>query len=151
MLGYMNMNPSLVMTVFGIFSLLVFFRGLREVANKDRAFSNTRLLFWMGIFVWGDAVIIGLFWSLVSLTCILLDDWILFALIGSVFWIVRSLGETIYWIHQQYAPMIRNHPKDMVGFHLFKNDSIWFVYQIAWQCIMVVSIVMTIYLADKWL
>ncbi len=140
-----------MMTIFGLFSLAVFALGIFQVKVKNRTFSNTRFLFWMGIFVWGDAVIIGLFWSLVSLVSIMLDDWILFCLIVSVFWVVRSLGETIYWLNQQYAPIIRNHPKDMVGYSLFKDDSIWFIYQIAWQCIMVVSIVTTIFLVDMWL
>lgn len=147
----MIINPSALMAMFGVFSFLVCVRGLNEVTKKGRTFSNTRLLFWMGIFVWGDAVIIGLFWTLVSFVCILLNDSLLFALIVSVFWVVRSHGETIYWLNQQYAPMVRNHPKDMVGFHLFKDDSIWFIYQIAWQSIMVVSIIMTIFLVDKWL
>jgi len=49
------------------------------------------------MFVWGDAVIFGLFWTVALIVAWVLKDWYLFLLIVSVFWVVRSLGETIYF------------------------------------------------------
>ncbi|MDD3999184.1 MAG: hypothetical protein PHR98_03755 [Candidatus Shapirobacteria bacterium] len=119
--------------------------------KKNNPFGKSLIFFWLGIFVWGDAVVIGLFWFLISLICFLLKDWILFLLIISTFWIVRSLGEIIYWINQQFSPIIRNPPETLFGYKLFKNDSIWFIYQVFWQCAMVVSIIFSILLTRVWI
>jgi len=141
----MNNIQQMVVLAFGLISLLVAIRGGYEIRKKNNPFGEPFILFWLGIFVWGDAVILGFFWVLVSLVCFLLKDWILFWLIISVFWVVRSLGEILYWINQQFSPIIRNPPKNLLGFRFFKNDSIWFIYQIFWQCVLVVSIVTTIH------
>jgi len=140
-----------VILTYGFISFLVFLKGLFESIRKKNSFGETPFLFWIGIFVWGDGVIYGLFWFLSSLVCYLLKDWVLFLLIISVFWVVRSLGETIYWLNQQFSTINRNSPEKLRGYQFFKNDSIWFVYQIFWQCITVVSIITTIYLATSWL
>ncbi|MBP6989377.1 hypothetical protein KBB48_01215 [Candidatus Shapirobacteria bacterium] len=143
----MNDIQQIVMLVFGLISLLVAIKGGYEIGRKNNPFGEPFVLFWLGIFVWGDALVLGSFWVLVSLICFLLRDWILFWLIISVFWVVRSLGEILYWINQQFSPIIRNPPKNLLGFRFFKNDSIWFIYQIFWQCVLVVSIVTTIHVA----
>lgn len=146
----MDIIQSWTIVLYGTVSFLACLQGLYEVNKNKNSFGNTRLLFWLGIFVYGDAVVIGLFWSLASLVSVLLHDWILFWLFVAVFWVVRSLGETIYWLNQQYSPVIRNQPKDLVGYSLFKDESIWFVYQIVWQCITVIAVIMTIYLVRIW-
>ena len=104
----------------------------------------TFTLFIFGIFVWGDATVFGIFWFLASITTLLLNDWILFLLVFSVFWVVRSLGETIYWFNQQFSKVIQWPPEKLPFFKFFHNDSIWFVYQIVNQCITVVSIIVSI-------
>jgi len=146
----MNSLQFSIMVVYGSISLFAFIMGFYEVLKKHNPFGQPFILFWLGIFVWGDAVILGFFWCLVSLICFLLKDWILFLLIVSVFWVVRSLGEILYWINQQFSPIIRNPPKNLLDYHWFKNDSIWFVYQVIWQCLLVISIIITIYLANLW-
>lgn len=146
----MNTLQFSIIVVYGSISLLAFIRGFYEVFKKNNPFGQPFILFWLGIFAWGDAVILGFFWCLVSLICFLLKDWILFLLIVSVFWVVRSLGEILYWINQQFSPIIRNPPKNLLGYYWFKNDSIWFVYQVIWQCLLVISIITTIYLANLW-
>jgi len=105
----------------------------------------------LGGFVWGDVVVFGLFWFLVSIAVLYLQDWILFLLIVSLFWLVRSLGETIYWLNQQFTPRSNNHPKQYLATKIFKNDSVWFAHQIFWQCVTVVTIITSIYLAKLWL
>lgn len=147
----MNNLQTSAVAIYGIISFIVFIKGFFESANKKNPFGETPFLFWAGIFVWGDAVIFGLFWFLSSFICYLLKDWILFLLTISVFWVVRSLGETIYWFNQQFSTLNRNPPEKLRGYKFFKNDSIWFIYQIFWQCITVVSIITTIYLASSWL
>ena len=134
----------------GILSLLIFLKGIHETYVKKNPYGLTRpLLFW-GIFVWGDAVIFGIFWTLVSVAVLILKDWILFLLIISVFWVVRSFGEAIYWLNQQFSTINRNPPEKLMFYKLFKNDSVWFIYQIFWQSITVVSLIFTIYFAKIW-
>lgn len=140
-----------IIVIYGALSFIFFIKGLYESVKKKNSFGETAFLSWLGIFVWGDAVIIGLFWFLSSLVCLLVKDWILFLLILSVFWVVRSMGETSYWFNQQFSTINRNPPERLRGYRLFKNDSIWFIYQIYWQCVTVVSIIATIYFANLWL
>ena len=139
-----------ILIVYGLLSSFVFVKGLYESTRKNNAYGEIPELFWMGIFVWGDAVVFGLFWFLSSTIACLLNDWLLFLLTVSVFWVVRSLGETFYWFNQQFSKIDRNPPNHMRGYKFFKNDSIWFVYQIIWQCITVVAIITTIYLGSLW-
>jgi len=146
-----NTTQTVIVFIFGIFSFLIAIKGLYQSTAKNNPFGQYFPLFFLGIFVWGDAVILGLFWSLISLTSVLLKDWILFLLILSLFWVVRSLGEIIYWLNQQFSPIIRNPPKNLMGYKFFRNDSIWFIYQVFWQCVMVVSLITTIYLSNLWL
>lgn len=145
------MREEQVITLFalGIVSFAVFIIGLAE-SKKGNAYGETKLLFPLGVFVWGDAVVFGLFWIVASFASYFLDDWILFLLIISVFWLVRSLGETIYWFNQQFSGKVRNKPEDLFFHSIFKNDSIWFVYQIIWQCVTVASIIATIYFTRLW-
>ncbi len=147
----MEIWQKILILTWGILSLLFFIKGFIESKEKKNSFSKTPLLSVFGIFVWGDAVIFGLFWIFSSITIILLNDWLLFPLILSVFWFVRSLGETIYWLNQQFSPIKRNPPENLLGYRYFKNDSIWFIYQTIWQCITIISIISTIYFVKIWL
>jgi hypothetical protein len=142
---------KILVAFYGFFSLAVFAKGLYESSKKRNTYGETPALAWMGIFVWADAVIFGFFWFLVSLISLIANDWILFWFIGSVFWVVRSFGETIYWFNQQFSTVNRRPPEILRGYKFFKDDSIWFVYQIIWQCISVFSIIAMIYLTRLWL
>jgi len=134
--------------IFCLVNLLVFFKGFYESKFKRNAYGLTRPLVFLGIFVWGDAVVFGLFWFFSSIITLFLSDWYLFLLIISVFWLVRSLGETIYWFNQQFSTIKRNPPEKLPGYSFFHNDSLWFVYQIVWQVVTVVSIIFSIYFSS---
>ena len=142
---------KMIIVIWGVSSFILFVKGLKESKDNKNAYGLTPSLFPWGIFVWGDAVVFGIFWFLTSLISIILKDWILFLLIICVFWVVRSLGETIYWFNQQYSNINRNQPEKYWFYKYFHNDSIWFIHQIAWQCVSVISIIFTIYLSSLWL
>lgn len=118
---------------------------------KKQAFTEVPLLAPLGGFVWGDFLIFSPFWMLVSLISYLTQGWELFLFIFSVFWVVRSLGESIYWFNQQFSMICRNKPEDLRGYRFVKNDSIWYIYQIFWQCITVFSVVAALYTGHLWL
>ncbi len=147
----MQFWQELTILGYAVFSFLVFVKGVYESAKKKNAYGATVPLYWMGVFVWGDAVIFGLFWALASLTCLLLGDWILFLLLWSVFWLVRSFGETIYWFAQQFSTIEREPPESLPFYAVFRNQSVWFGMQIFHQAITVTTIITTIYLAALWL
>ena len=136
---------------FAFFNLIVFFKALHECKVKKNAFGLTPPLTLIGAFVWADAVVFGLFWTLISLVSWWLDDWLLFLLIVSLFWVVRSVGETIYWFNPQFSTIDRNPPEKHLFYFIFQNDSVWFVHQIIWQSITVISLVASLYFGWAWL
>lgn len=142
---------KLFLLLYSLLSLAVFAKGFYECKFRKNAFGLTPYLFFFGIFVWGDVVVFGLFWTGVSLTSLILNDWILFLLVISVFWVVRSLGETIYWFNQQFTGLNKNPANKLPLYSIFENDSVWFIYQIFWQCVTVVSIIFSIYFTKLWL
>lgn len=153
----MNIYSQSFLITYGVFNFLIFLWGLYQCRIKANSYGVTWPLFPIGIFVWGDAVIFGLFWTGASLISLILNDWILFLLIVSVFWLVRSVGETIYWFNQQFTTVNRYPPEQLMGHQIFRgklleeHDAIWFVNQIGMQCITVITIITTIYLTHLWL
>ena len=141
---------SVFLIFFTIYALSAFIFGLKQ-CRQQKAYTLTPFLNPLGAFVWGDAVVFGLFWFLSSLVLLLLQDWLLFWLIFSVFWLVRSLGEMIYWFNQQFSTLNRNPAEKLWLYKYFKNDSIWFVYQIFWQCVLVFFVIVSAKLFSLWL
>lgn len=142
----MELWQKILISTYAGFSLIIFFISIYESVKKKNNYRLTPLLFFMGIFVCGDGIIFGFFWFLVSLISLKINSWIFFLLIISVFWLVRSWGESTYWIQQQFSTINRNPPEKLFGYRFFKNNSIWFIYQTLWQVITIVSILVTIYL-----
>lgn len=136
--------------IFGILSLAVFFIGLQKTIRQNQSFQTTPYLLWMGIFVWADAIVIAPFWIVSSLASFIFEDWILFCLLASLFWVVRALGETVYWIQEQFAATHRNEPKSLAGEKMFRGELIWVIYQLIWQCICVAAVLCSIYFGYLW-
>lgn len=146
----MSNEQVISLSIFGLINLIIFIKSWRQVVNKHNPFGLTRWLSWLGIFVWADALVIAPFWVLAVLVSTIVHDWILFFLIASIFWSVRSLGEMVYWLNEQFAAKKRNPPQTLMGYSLIKSEAIWFVYQVFWQCVLVFSIVSAIYFARIW-
>ncbi len=126
-------------------------KGFYESKVKKNAYGKTPLLAPIGAIVWADTAIFGLFWTVVSVVIIILNDWILFWLTFSIFFVVRSFGETIYWLNQQFSKVNRNPIQKFWVTKIFHDDSVWFVYQIYWQCVTVVSLIASLYFGKLWL
>jgi len=147
----MSMWQQIVVTLYAIVSLISFTQAFFEIKIKKNPFGITKHLTLLGIFVWGDAIVLGPFWFGVSTLILFLQDWNLFLLIVSLFWVVRSLGEVIYWIAEQFADKHRNPPATLLFYPLLKTDAIWFMYQLFWQCVLVISLIASLYFARAWL
>ena len=140
-----------ILVLFLFYSILGFVKGLHESKDRKNAYGSSTVFNLLGAFVWADAVVFGIFWVVVVSFCLYLNDWLLFLLVYSVFWMVRSVGEVIYWFNQQHSTVIRKKPEDLWFFKYFHNDSVWFVYQIYWQCFLVITIILSVYLFNLWL
>ncbi len=136
---------------WGIASFFVWIKAIQESGKKKNPYGLTPQLLPMAIFAWADGTVISIFWIVAAGLSLITNNWWLFGLMFCLFWVVRSLGETIYWFCQQFSTIERNPPKTLKGYKFFKNDAIWFVYQVAWQCVTVLAIVGSLYFAKMWL
>lgn len=137
---------NILVFLFGLYSLSGFLLGLKHRKNPLSLCNTFNPI---GAFVWVDAVVFGLFFSLVSLFCLVFSQWMLFLLITSVFWTVRSIGEQIYWFHEQFASKHRNSPHTLWPYRWFKGEEVWIVMQIFWQCVAVVGIIASVLLFGR--
>lgn len=142
----MNILQTIIVAVFGVFAFSGFLFGVKNCVKKKNPYGLTKLYNLIGAFVWVDAVIFGLFWTIVCSTILFLSNWLLFLLFLSAFWLVRSIGETIYWIGEQFSSKDRNPPRTLWHSKIFPGDSSWVASQIFWQCISVVTAIISIYL-----
>lgn len=138
--------------IFGLLSFITFVVALRKSQVKSSILSRPyRVCEMYGSFVWADHVIFGPFWFAVSIITYLINDIVLFLLVYSAFWLVRSIGEMIYWFMQQFHPRVGNEPGKFWVHRHVPGEAVWFIHQIFWQCVTVVSLILTIYLAHLWL
>lgn len=136
--------------IFIGFNAVVFIKAWKECKTKN-AYGATWMLYPLGMFVWGDALIFSVFWIGISLVCLLFSKVYLFLLGISLFWAIRSFGETIYWFNQQFSTIQREDPQKVKFYSFFQNDSVWFIHQIAHQCITVIALLSSIYFASVWI
>jgi hypothetical protein len=137
---------TITVSLFGLFSFVGFLLGIKNSSTRKNPYGFARLFNIIGAFVWADTVVFGLFWVIICSIVLLFANWFLFLLTLSVFWLVRSIGETFYWFNQQFSQRNRNPFKENLLAKIFPGDSSWVAMQIFWQCAAVASGVTTIYL-----
>jgi hypothetical protein len=149
----MEVWQKILIIGWGVLGLIGSIEGYIRCRYKRNNLSYDGIFFIYGAFVWADIVIFGIFWAAVSVFIILTNDWILFPLTLSIFWLVRSVGETIYWFNQQFSTVIRCSFKDDHWLiKIFGNNyTVWFVFQICMQCITVISLILSIHFVKLWL
>lgn len=145
------MHNLFLIAVF-LFSILSSAKAYLACKNKSTILSKP----WkacepFGSFVWADHIIIGPFWVLASFLCFVLQDFTLFLLIVSVFWLIRSGGETLYWFLQQFHPRAGNEPEQFWINKHAPGEAVWFLHQIFWQCISVIALISTLITAVRWI
>lgn len=134
-----------LMSLFAVISVAILITSKKQL-NKNNPGGLTHWLLPFGIFVWGDGIILASFWILVSLLVLWFQDWLLFALIYVLFWMVRSLGEIFYWFLQQFSSIIKDPPKNLWLSRFMPGESVWYGYQLIWQCVFVISSICFVYL-----
>jgi hypothetical protein len=147
----MNLIQQVVLLLFFSYSFLGFLIGFYKTKFKKNPFGLSLAFNLLGAFVWGDLVVFGVFWMLAAAAAFLLKDFLLFLLTFSSFWFIRSLGETIYWLLEQFSKKTLNKPETLWTSKIFTGSSCWFAMQIFWQCTAVIFLILSIYLIKLWL
>lgn len=105
---FQSFSPYLSISLL-VASISVFFLSILKVRDSH-FFSDTPGLLPFGMYVWGDALVIGFFWIILTSAAVLKVSafWILLTAI--IFLSIRSLIEIFYWLHQQFQPKPFNPP-----------------------------------------
>lgn len=136
---------TLVLLGFLFYAFLGLSTGWYHTRNKNY-FGLTPWFILLGSFVWTDTVILGAFWTITNIALLLYNHQLISLLVYSLFWTVRSSGEIVYWIHEQFAHTKRNPPHTLFLYKFFPNESVWIAMQLVWQCVLVASLVVDILL-----
>lgn len=132
--------------LFGIGALVACILGVRQTYSLKNPYGLTPLLLPYGAFVWGDAVLFGLFWTGICAVSYFSANTRFFLVASSIFWMVRSAGEVVYWLLQQFATTKRDLPETLTGHSLFPGESIWFAYQVGWQIAFIIATCLLLHL-----
>ena len=144
----MNTFTNIFLAAFFFFFATAFLLGVKR---KNNPFGLAKWFLPLGVFVWIDSVVFGLFFAITSLLCLFFQQWILFLLIVSVFWTIRAIGEQVYWFLEQFAHTHRNAPHTLWPTRWFKGEETWIVMQTTWQCVTVIGVISSVWLFFKFL
>lgn len=133
------------LVVFCVYACFGFFFGLKNSKFRKNPYGLTPLFYPLGAFVWADCIVFGIFFALIALISLFLQNWFLFLLFYSLFWTVRSIGEQMYWFLEQFASLHRNPENTLKITKIFPRNSSWIAMQIFWQCVSVISIIATVW------
>ncbi len=131
------------------FFLFIWLKCIWVGVHSKQMFKPTPALFPLGIYVYGDGIIVGAWWSLLTLLTLAIGSWDWWALGACCFWLIRAGGEVIYWLIEQFAATHRNNPRDLWGYRWVKDESIWFIYQLINQCFMIFALLGIFYFVKR--
>ncbi len=101
-----------------------------------------------GSFIWGDLFIFSLLWFVLCIMLLKAKNPRYFWIALCSFWLIRGVGETLYWFVQQFSPdhqpWINYYPRIFFLDHL-KPEEIWVFHQVIWQAITILSLFGLIY------
>lgn len=136
------------MTFFGI--ALVFIGAVVTLLSIKKCkhngfYGDTFWLFPLGVYVWGDGIVLGAFWFFSGFLFLILDMsliWILRYIL--LFWLIRSGYEVMYWfisqfVDQEYCPPIGKNVSWL------EPNQVKILYQVAHTCAMVVLSFLLLY------
>ncbi|GIW62412.1 MAG: hypothetical protein KatS3mg090_0238 [Patescibacteria group bacterium] len=119
------------------FLLLNIFLFCFYIFSPKEDFKLTPYLFLLGMFVKVDIPLISIFWIVSSIFALYLNNFLIFSTLFFGFWSIRSLGEVVYWLLQQFSLVKRNPPERLCFSSYFKGEAVWVVYQVFWQVILI--------------
>lgn len=108
----------------------------------------------MGIFIWGDAIVLGPFIMLACLWLLSINKPVWTGLFFSVFATVRSFIEIIYALNAQFSSTVRPWELEWKELGLVKSIGlmeIFVVYQLIFTCVFIISILTFSYFLKRYL
>jgi len=141
----MTIGMEYLLFFWVFYSIAAILAGWHFAVRKNLSFYPSRYFLLLGAFVWIDAVILGIFWLITALIFLIIEDWRLWMITVSSFWLIRSLGEIHYWLLQQFAAKPLDDPHKYWMSQYFRGKAVWIYYQVTWQVMAVTSLVSLIY------
>ena len=117
-----------------VINALIFGLSLQN-SRQNKFFGDTHLLAGLGIYVWGDGLVLAPFWIISAITFFFLS-WKNIATLVLLFFIFRSGFEIIYWLNHQSAkkdylpPLFRR-------FKWINSEQSAILYQVMHTCLIV--------------
>lgn len=113
-----------------------------QKTKSNQFYSLTTPLAPLGIYVWGDGLILGIFWAVVGLA----SPWLTTSNLVTLFLLfhtIRSGYEVMYWLNHQsvkdpYHPPMPRH------FHHLKTHESAIIYQLLHTCIVILCLFLLI-------
>ncbi len=110
-----------------------------------------------GSFVWEDLLVFSLFNLLSIFAILIVRDWRVGLLVFLVFWVVRNIGEVIYWLFQQFCqPTVYPH-NQYASFRLIRkflgeisNQQCFILMQVLHESLMAATLVLLLLLMINW-
>ncbi len=143
----MNKN-KILLSVVGSVSLIASIIGWINYAQGMAVFSViTWPIIWLGLFVWGDAMILGAFLFIASVVLWFKNNHILTGLFLSVYFTLRSFIEAMYNLNAQFSSVTRPweaYTVDLAKQLHFAPQEMFVVPQIIYTAICVTSFIIFI-------
>lgn len=108
-------------------------------ASKGNFYRETPWGWPLGIFVWGDGIVLGCWWALVGLSALWITPlwlWRIFLL----FWMMRSGYEVMYWLNHQ-AVKSQEIPPLLRGVKWVSPNEAAILYQVGQMCVSVSALI----------
>lgn len=113
---YDSRNMNLAMTLLTTFFILLFYFSYRKVLRSGERFGIIyHWAFWLGSFVWEDLMVFSIYHAIASVATLIFHDIRIFFLMIGIFWVIRSVGESIYFFLQQFH-LPRHYPHELHEF-----------------------------------
>lgn len=103
-----------LLALLALTSVVIFFYALRQ-CRRGNFFGDTVGLWWLGIYVWGDALVLAPFWLISCIAFMSLSGLGIFRWL-CLFFLIRAAYEVVYWLNHQAVesqyrpPFMRNTP-----------------------------------------
>ncbi len=130
--------------VFVIVAVVVYFVSLRR-SKANQFYSDTPLLSPLGIYVWGDGLVLGPFWVLSGMLWLATQLpllWVVRYIL--LFWLLRSAYEVVYWLNHQAVGSDYCPPFGRDVSWLDKNEQ-HIIYQLFHTVVVVFSLFLLLY------
>lgn len=155
----MKKRLNIALFIWIMLNLTFAFLAFCNVRNSGEEVTFIPWAYPLGAFVWEDLLIFSLYNIVASLVILIIKDFRFIIVFPLAFWLIRSLGETLYWFLQQFnQPASYPHSEydwNKGGwvrsiFGDLSDQKYFIIYQITWQVASVMCLVGLTYIFKNW-